>query len=247
MTKYFVVLVLFFLLIMPAVVRAVSPDSDNDGLTDDQEKIIGTDPSNPDSDGDGFKDGDEIKNGYSPLDPKQVKLEKSDVDNDGLSDRMELNFHTLLNNPDTDGDGFKDGDEIKNGFDPLSKAKKLLSKKIEIDLKKQELSYFLSDVRMETFKVSSGKKSAPTPKGNFKIDSKAVKAWSKNYGLWMPWFMSLKNGKFGIHELPIWPNGYREGANHLGIPVSHGCIRLGIGPAKKLYDWTPLGTDVFIY
>jgi hypothetical protein len=249
MTKYFVVLVLFSLLtvlIVPAVVRAASLDSDNDGLTDDQEKIIGTDPLNPDTDGDGFNDGDEIKKGYSPLNSKQVKLEKSDVDNDGLSDRMELNFHTLLNNPDTDGDGFSDGDEIKNGFDPLSKAKKKLTKKIEINLDKQELSYFLSDVRMETFKVSSGKKGMYTPTGHFKVDGKTPKAWSK-YGLWMPWFMSLKNGKFGIHELPIWPNGYREGADHLGKPVSHGCIRLGIGPAKKLYDWTPIGTDVLIY
>ena len=41
-------------------------DSDNDGLTDSEELIYGTDPNNPDTDGDSFKDGDEVKNGYNP-------------------------------------------------------------------------------------------------------------------------------------------------------------------------------------
>jgi hypothetical protein len=245
MTKYLMIIILVFTLCLPALASDI-PDSDNDGLTDDQEKIIGTDPLNPDSDSDGFKDGDEIKNGYSPLNAEKVKLEKSDVDKDGLSDRMELNFHTLLNNPDTDGDGYKDGDEIKNGFDPLSKETKKLTKKIEVNLKKQELSYFLSDVKMETFPVSTGKPSMPTPKGEFVIKNKTPKAWSKTYGLWMPYWLGIEGKNFGIHELPIWPNGYREGANHLGKPVSHGCIRLGIGPAKTLYDWTPIGTEVII-
>ena len=48
-------------------------------------------------------------------------------------------------------------------------------------------------------------------------------------------------------RLPYWPSGYREGTNHLGIPVSHGCVRLGIGPAKTLYDWAEIGTTVAIY
>ena len=41
-------------------------DSDNDGLTDDEEKIYGTDPYNPDTDGDGYMDGAEVKGGYNP-------------------------------------------------------------------------------------------------------------------------------------------------------------------------------------
>ncbi len=35
-------------------------DDDNDGLTDEKEQILGTDPLNPDTDGDGIKDGDDI-------------------------------------------------------------------------------------------------------------------------------------------------------------------------------------------
>lgn len=42
-------------------------DSDNDGLPDYVEVLLGTDPKNPDSDGDGIKDGDEIEKDSDPL------------------------------------------------------------------------------------------------------------------------------------------------------------------------------------
>lgn len=42
-------------------------DSDADGLSDVEEKKIGTDINNPDTDGDGYSDGEEVKNGYDPL------------------------------------------------------------------------------------------------------------------------------------------------------------------------------------
>ena len=35
-------------------------DSDGDGLTDEEEKALRTDPNNPDTDGDGIPDGDEV-------------------------------------------------------------------------------------------------------------------------------------------------------------------------------------------
>lgn len=43
-------------------------DSDEDGLTDDEEVALGTDPFNPDSDGDGVIDGQEVEDGSDPLD-----------------------------------------------------------------------------------------------------------------------------------------------------------------------------------
>jgi len=43
-----------------------------------------------------------------------------DTDNDGLSDYEEINIYgTDYNNPDTDGDGYFDGLEIKNNYSPL--------------------------------------------------------------------------------------------------------------------------------
>lgn len=68
-------------------------DSDGDGLSNAEEKTLGTDPNNPDTDGDGLSDGDEVRI-----------------------------WHTDPLKKDTDGDGFNDGDEIKNGYDPLVKG-----------------------------------------------------------------------------------------------------------------------------
>lgn len=44
-------------------------DSDQDGLSDEEEKTMGTDPRNADSDKDGYSDGSEVKGGYDPLKP----------------------------------------------------------------------------------------------------------------------------------------------------------------------------------
>ncbi|MBI3417732.1 MAG: Ig-like domain-containing protein [Verrucomicrobia bacterium] len=46
---------------------STQPDSDGDGLTDDAELIMGTDPNNPDTDGDGIPDGAEVQQGQDPL------------------------------------------------------------------------------------------------------------------------------------------------------------------------------------
>jgi serine/threonine protein kinase len=43
-------------------------DRDRDGIVNDEEIALGTDPDNPDSDGDGFTDGYETQHGTNPLD-----------------------------------------------------------------------------------------------------------------------------------------------------------------------------------
>lgn len=44
-------------------------DSDQDGLSDEEEKTYGTDPKNSDTDNDGYSDGAEVKSGYDPKKP----------------------------------------------------------------------------------------------------------------------------------------------------------------------------------
>lgn len=63
---------------VPPVV--IGLDSDGDGLTDDQEKRFGTDPTKSDTDGDGFSDYVEIQTGYNPLGPgyKPANLSPAD-------------------------------------------------------------------------------------------------------------------------------------------------------------------------
>lgn len=43
-----------------------------------------------------------------------------DSDNDGLRDLDEVRYRTDAKNPDTDGDGFTDGEEVAKGFNPNS-------------------------------------------------------------------------------------------------------------------------------
>ena len=119
------------------VIGGGSRDSDSDGLTNKEEKVLGTDPDNPDTDGDGLSDGEEIRtyktnplNGDSDNDGlkdgaevRQHKTDptKADTDNDGLKDGEEINtYKTDPINPDTDNDGLKDAQEINvNRTDPL--------------------------------------------------------------------------------------------------------------------------------
>jgi hypothetical protein len=57
----------------------LAKDRDNDGASDAQEILSGTDPENPDTDGDGALDGDEIANSYNPLVPdKFVRVDYAD-------------------------------------------------------------------------------------------------------------------------------------------------------------------------
>jgi lipoprotein-anchoring transpeptidase ErfK/SrfK len=130
----------------------------------------------------------------------------------------------------------------------FTEAKIIGGKYIDINLTSQVMIIFEQGKPLNAFIISSGKKGLETPQGSFQIYNKSPRAWSKAYGLYMPYWMAIANsGKFGIHELPEWPGGYKEGANHLGIPVSHGCVRLGVGPAKEVYDWADIGTPVIVH
>ncbi len=169
-----------------------------------------------------------------------------DLDRDGLTDAEEKVLGTDPRRTDTDGDGYSDRLEIENGFSPLNPAPQQTLKKIIINIKKQQLSYYVGKKKLGAFKISTGKQATPTPYGVHKILNKDKRAWSSMAKLWMPWWMGFKGGGYGIHELPEWPGGKKEGANHLGKPVSHGCVRLGVGPAKKLYDWADLQTIVIV-
>ena len=96
----------------PSRCGLISVDSDGDGIPDDQEVVIGTDPRDADTDDDGINDGDEIATGtsstaYEPnvdTDPRDA-----DSDDDGISDGDERSGTTDPLDADTDDDGLTDG------------------------------------------------------------------------------------------------------------------------------------------
>lgn len=122
-------------------------DSDNDGITDYEEKIIGTNPEKIDSDDDGLDDYEEVaiigtKPNEKDSNGNGIEDQNEDADKDGLSNIQECISGTwnycvdsdgdlvsdydeicvYMTNPlevDTDRDGAGDLWEVSNGFEPL--------------------------------------------------------------------------------------------------------------------------------
>ena len=129
-------------------VEAFYRDTDEDGLNDPLEILLGTDPRRIDTDDDSLSDYEEIT--LFNTDPTifdsfkaGISDAEADMDNDSVSNAEELKIHTSPLEMDTDGDGLDDGKEIydtltdplkadtdddglddyfevKNGLDPLS-------------------------------------------------------------------------------------------------------------------------------
>lgn len=112
------------------LLQVINPDLDRDGLTDAQEGLLETDPTNPDSnnngvldgdedsDSDGLSDSQELQNG---LDPQDGSDAVGDLDSDDLSNENELTLGTATTLPDSDADVLTDGEEVNiHGTDPLN-------------------------------------------------------------------------------------------------------------------------------
>ncbi|MSU62107.1 MAG: hypothetical protein EXS31_06885 [Pedosphaera sp.] len=110
-------------------------DTDQDGIPDDIELLLGLDPKQPstlndgvldgdrDADGDGLPNSWEILFGYDPRNPDSdgngIADGQEDPDNDRLTNLQELALHTDSRNADTDGDGWSDEAEMTGQGNPL--------------------------------------------------------------------------------------------------------------------------------
>ncbi len=97
-------------------------DSDNDGLTNDCECILGTSSYEMDSDNDGLNDNVEDANGNCSVDPGvETDPRSADTDADGATDSEEIAANSNPLDQDSDDDGVLDGAEIASGcMDPNS-------------------------------------------------------------------------------------------------------------------------------
>lgn len=247
MKLFLATLVFLFFCTTPAV-AAKGLDLDADGLLDaDEISLYHTDPANADTDGDGYNDGLEITHGYSPLQGSAKRLRDVDTDGDGAWDDWEIALQTDLTNSDSDGDGYTDGDEVLQGYDPRTAEPLLMKKEIDVSLADQRLVYKLGDVVLDTYLISSGLPRTPTPRGSFTVLKKRPTVWYKGATYNYPdtkWNLMFKHGSSGL-------NYYLHGAfwhHDFGKVKSGGCVNLPYeyAYAGRLYDWADVGTPVEI-
>jgi lipoprotein-anchoring transpeptidase ErfK/SrfK len=122
------------------------------------------------------------------------------------------------------------------------------NKYILVDISEQHMYVYEGDALVYSFVSSTGINNA-TAVGNFSVLDKIPNAYGSTWDLWMPnwlgiyWAGTLENG---IHALPILSNGGQLWAGYLGVPISYGCVVLGVYESQLLYDWAEVGTPVEI-
>jgi lipoprotein-anchoring transpeptidase ErfK/SrfK len=98
----------------------------------------------------------------------------------------------------------------------------------KIDLSKQRMYVYVNGKRAYTWKVSTGKPGYATPKGRFSPKRMKRVHYSDRYNnAYMPHSIFFIGG-YAIHGTTA--------TGKLGRPVSHGCVRLSQGNAKRLYN-----------
>jgi len=124
-------------------------------------------------------------------------------------------------------------------------------KYVEIDISSQRLLLQENGVTVKNYIISSGKPGMDTPVGTYKVMNKSPNAYSSSYALYMPYWQQFTGIGHGLHGLPYWKlrSGgiIKEGENHLGIRVSHGCVRLSWEAAEFVYNFTEVGTPIIIH
>ena len=107
---------------------------------------------------------------------------------------------------------------------------------IIVSIPEQTLYVYRNGVRIGRSTVSTGKSGHRTPTGVFTVLQKNVKHTSSIYkGASMPYMQQL-----------TWSGVAMHAGNLPGYPASHGCVRLPLDFAQKLYTVTDNGTTVVV-
>lgn len=124
---------------------------------------------------------------------------------------------------------------------------------VDIDLSEQKMRAVFGDIAVWTMPISSGQPvKYPTPTGSFKISSKQELRIGGEYPHYrMPYFMMWRKDGYGIHSLPYLANDggtfWTEAREHIGKPVSHGCVRVLPEDASVIYAFSSIGTQVIVH
>src|SRR5215207_2299606 len=107
---------------------------------------------------------------------------------------------------------------------------------VYVDLDRQLATVYRNGVRIGVTTISSGKEGLETPSGVFTILEKDVDHRSRTYD----------NAPMPYQQRLTWKGVAMHAGNLPGYPASHGCVRLPMEFAKKLFTITPMGGTVVI-
>lgn len=128
----------------------------------------------------------------------------------------------------------------QNIAEAIPTPKKSPERWIQVDLSEQKLIAWEGKIRVYTVKISSGKKSTPTPVGRFRVQSKykTTRMRGRGYDIANVPYTLYYDGNYAIHGA-YWHKRF-------GTPVSHGCINLPPNRAKLIFNWASVGTSVVV-
>lgn len=107
---------------------------------------------------------------------------------------------------------------------------------VYVDLGRQRATVYRNGVRIGVSTISSGKDGYSTPTGVFTILEKDKDHRSRTYD----------NAPMPYQQRLTWKGVAMHAGNLPGYPASHGCVRLPMEFAKKLFTITPMGGTVVI-
>jgi hypothetical protein len=107
---------------------------------------------------------------------------------------------------------------------------------VYVDLGRQRATVYRNGVRIGVSTISSGKDGYETPTGVFTILEKDKDHRSRTYD----------NAPMPYQQRLTWKGVAMHAGNLPGFPASHGCVRLPMEFAKKLFTITPMGGTVVI-
>ena len=107
---------------------------------------------------------------------------------------------------------------------------------VYVDLGRQRATIYRNGVRIGVSTISSGKDGYETPTGVFTILEKDKDHRSRTYD----------DAPMPFQQRLTWKGVALHAGNLPGYPASHGCVRLPMEFAKKLFELTPMGGTVVI-
>ena len=145
-----------------------------------------------------------------------------DTDGDGLVDDLEGYYGTEIDNSDTDGDGYSDGEEIKNGYDPIGPGN-LIKARTDFDRVTLDGEMVIEQPKVKSNKIDRVMKviEADTSEGGLKLGGTAeANAWVNLYlysGL--PLVMTTKTDASGNWSYDI-KNSLTDGHHRVFVTVN---------------------------